>query len=121
MKEAIKRLRSIGERGMRESAYREVDDSLALYRQDLELVLHKPTSDEVCKALSEYWKEEVKYIPNKVKRYGFYLVESGAYIICLSYDNEILLHHNDYIKANKYPPHLITLIGRFYEGLEVKE
>lgn len=39
MKEAIKRLRSVGERGMRESAYREVDDSLALYRQDLELVL----------------------------------------------------------------------------------
>lgn len=39
MKEAIKRLRSIGERGMAQSDYREVDDSLALYRQDLELVL----------------------------------------------------------------------------------
>lgn len=39
MKEAIKRLRSIGERGMAQSDYREVTDSLALYRQDLELVL----------------------------------------------------------------------------------
>ena len=39
MKEAIKRLRSIGERGMAQSDYREVNDSLALYRQDLELVL----------------------------------------------------------------------------------
>ena len=40
MEEAIKRLRSIGERGMALSDYREVSDSLELYRQDLELVLN---------------------------------------------------------------------------------
>ena len=39
MEEAIKRLRSIGERGMMHSDYRDVTDSLSLYRQDLELVL----------------------------------------------------------------------------------
>lgn len=38
---AIARLRSVGVRGMVSSDYKHVNDGLALYRQDLELILSK--------------------------------------------------------------------------------
>lgn len=113
MKEAIKRLRSIGERGMRESAYREVDDSLALYRQDLELVLHTPTVDELCKALSEQLKQKVSY---GAKQFYYKIENTECVMFVTETYGDGLWSINEYL-----PPHLITMIGRFYEGLEVKE
>ena len=67
-----------------------------------------PTEQEVCEALGEYWKKEVVY---DTKNTGFYLRKKRIV---------------SYFPINKYliqcflPPHLITLIGRFYEG-KVKE
>lgn len=119
MKEAIKRLRSIGERGMSQSDYREVDDSLALYRQDLDLVLHTPTSDEVCMELSRHYKEQVSY-SNERHNHLFYFEKSRLGIVLLRHGN-IDFYQSDYHKTNYLPPHLVILIGRFYEGLEVKE
>lgn len=116
MKEAIKRLRSIGERGMRESDYIEVSDSLALYRQDLELVLHTPKSDELCKALSEYYKEQVSY-SNERHNHMFYFEKSRLGIVLLR-DGNIAFVHGDYHKTNNLPPYIVILIGRFYESLK---
>lgn len=116
MKEAIKRLRSIGEKGMRESDYREVTDSLALYRQDLELVLHIPTSDELCKALSSYIGHYVEY-----SEYYFFYEDFGEYDYKETYFVVEICDDGSLDINYELPPHLITMIGRFYEGLEVKE
>ena len=117
-KEAIKRLRSIGEKGMRESDYREVSDSLALYRQDLELVLHTPTVDEVCKALSEHEKRNVRY---SEKTHEFYYLEYEGKIG--EYQQFITETYGDGLwSLGVYlPPHLITMIGRFYEKESERE
>ena len=78
--------------------------------------LTPPTTDEVCEALSEYLKAKVNYIPHKIKKNGFYLVDSGIYLISLGYDNQVNFSYNDWIKFNRLPTHLVTLIGRFYEA-----
>jgi|LGOV01.1.fsa_nt_gb hypothetical protein len=71
-----------------------------------------PTEEDVCKALSAYLGEMVRYDK-----------EENSFIAC--YNDEIccLFKYKD---TNKLfirfeiplPPHLITLIGRFYENLE---
>lgn len=71
-----------------------------------------PTVEEVCEALSEQLKSTIVLRKNK-HGFTFNYAGTGKTIISLNYN---LLN----IKA-QLPPHLITLIGRFYEGLEVKE
>ena len=76
-----------------------------------------PTADEVCKALSEYLSRGVK----KDKDNNFYYSEQKQYygecdeIICgYGWEHE---HHTIAFEFD-LPPHLITLIGRFYQSLE---
>lgn len=72
-----------------------------------------PTSEEVCKALSEYFKEEVKYM-NKLFYYGEGLRHCE---ICDNYLDDI--NGKSLFNINfALPPHLITMIGKFYEGSE---
>lgn len=67
--------------------------------------LTPPTADEVCKALSEYLDKNVEYF----NIFGFVCDEKV--IICLFPNN--ILSFND-----NYPPHIYSIVGRFYEGLE---
>jgi benzoyl-CoA reductase/2-hydroxyglutaryl-CoA dehydratase subunit BcrC/BadD/HgdB len=80
-----------------------------------------PTVEEVCKALSEYTGCEVKYDVNEtVKARAFfygkvkYDLDGIKYTqkrtICVSYDDEVMFN-------TALPTYLITLIGRFYEGV----
>ena len=66
-----------------------------------------PTEEEVCEALSEYYGFEVVYkglnFITKIEHDYYYEVVSIA-------DNCIVF-------TAPFPPHLVTLIGRFYEGL----
>ena len=77
-----------------------------------------PTVDEVCKALSEHEKRNVVY---NDKTHEFYYLEYEGKIG--EYSQFITETYGDGLwSLGVYlPPHLITLIGRFYEGLEVKE
>ena len=82
----------------------------------LEELKRYPTSEEVCKALSEYLSRGVK----KDKDNNFYYSEQKQYygecdeIICgYGWENE---HHTIAFEFD-LPPYLITLIGRFYEGV----
>ena len=69
--------------------------------------LTPPTVDEVCKALSEYLKEEIIY-------------ESTSFLYKGSYAEVCALGNlNGVYFSTHLPPHLIALIGRFYEG-EIK-
>ena len=82
----------------------------------VEQALTPPTADEVCKALSECLQREVKMYSDNT----FYYTEQRQIgecdeIICgYGWENE---HHTIAFEFD-LPPHLITLIGRFYEGLE---
>ena len=75
--------------------------NIEFHTDELEYIkkaLTPPTADEVCKALSEYLKRNVYYED------GMFKVHSDVY--------------GEIVDLNTLPPHLITLIGRFYEGLE---
>lgn len=72
----------------------------------------KPTADEVCKALSEYYKMNVNY--NSEDKPMFYRYVGGV-----KKDVIAIYHGGLSISSNAcLPPNLITLIGRFYEWLE---
>jgi hypothetical protein len=69
----------------------------------LKLINATPTEEEVCKALSEYWGNPVKY--NKEKRLFVMYMEDGRWVTF------------DMLRVRHRAPHLITLIGRFYSSL----
>ena len=73
----------------------------------IRLAITPPTAEEVCKALSEHYGKEVIYEKQfKEFRKGFRVV---------AHPRENIYNEFDLLGI---PPHLITLIGRFYEGLE---
>ena len=70
-----------------------------------------PTAEEVCKAYCDYFHCPLTY--NKITK-QFVEIKGGrarGRIIARLFIDEIDIPH-------KLPPHLITLIGRFYEGLK---
>ncbi|MCK9470164.1 MAG: hypothetical protein M0Q88_00230 [Bacilli bacterium] len=89
--------------------------SLKLMSAFIEKALTPPTSEEVCKALSDYYNLPVK----------FYL-QHNCFVIVKRYEPIIIVEQevkNKNVRFNNkkampaLPPHLITLIGRFYEGV----
>ena len=83
---------------------------------ELEALKKPPTVEEVCEALSQFYKEQVSY-SNDRHNHMFYFEKSRLGIVMLLFEN-INFIRGDYHKTNNLPPHLITLIGRFYEGLK---
>lgn len=79
----------------------------------LKQALKPPTVEEVCKALGACLEKDVSY---GVKQF-YYTIENTK---CIMFVTET--YGDGLWSINEYlPPHLITLIGRFYERLEVKE
>lgn len=75
---------------------------------ELEILKSYPTVDEVCEALSEELNQVVTLYDNRFTGNDETICYTWKFPnghINLVFDYEIL------------PPHLITLIGRFYEGL----
>lgn len=83
--------------------YSELEQAIAEHEE----LKRYPTADEVCKALSEQLKTQIKIGKNK-HGITFNYAETGKKIISLNYD---LIHINVQLPYN-----LITLIGRFYEA-----
>ena len=80
---------------------------------ELDKSLTPPTADEVCEALSEFYGKKVIYVAD-VKKFAYEGVD-GWQEICYFGKN----FKGDVIRFSfRLPPHLITLIGWFYEGLE---
>jgi len=102
-------------------ALKKYERELQTFTKTFELLkkaLTPPTANEVCKALSEWLKEELPTLWN-YKVYhdngGFHYYNNEDYEIYLVDYDEVF----ERIFFPRYlPPHLITLIGRFYEGLE---
>ena len=83
--------------------------------ESIKQALTPPTADEICKALSDYSKQFVEnHKPTVVYKWNlFILYKDGemSRILVKTIDGEI-------IETNVYlPPHLITMIGRFYSSL----
>jgi hypothetical protein len=80
-----------------------------------------PTEQEVCEALGKWFKKEVKFNQNEKMFYYIaqdYIADCGEII---NYDEIICSYgwgcnYDTLSLATDLPPHLITLIGRFYEG-----
>lgn len=92
-----------------ENAYK--DRLLSLIKK----ALTPPTADEVCKALSECEKRNVFYSEDTQEFYYLeYEGKNGEYsqFITETYGDGL------WTLGVYLPPHLITLIGRFYEELE---
>ena len=83
---------------------------------ELEELKKSPTVEEVCEALSQFYKEQVSY-SNIRNNHLFYFEKHRLGIVMLQHEN-IKFIQGDYHKTNDLPPHLITFIGRFYEGLK---
>jgi hypothetical protein len=94
---------------------------------ELEELRKVPTADEVCEALSEYYGLEVKHdyhehedIDKTYFNSKFYFEKKKTDIKGQEYTIQrvICIGDESGISWNAYylPPHLITLIGRFYEG-----
>lgn len=81
-------------------------------QQEITKALTPPTAEEVCEALGKYYKleefESVLYDENFSYFVLNRLKEKGNIVFLIK--NKIKI--NDYL-----PPHLITLIGRFYESV----
>jgi len=82
---------------------------------EMEKALTPPTADEVCMALSECLITKVVY---KHKTRTFSLRKSTFNVELVSYyydeDKKDYVMHFEF--AEPLPPHLIVMIGRFYEG-----
>ena len=72
--------------------------------------LTPPTAEEVCKALQEVYRKDMMDISYNKECNWFYYAEYS--------DMDKIVYIDDWgnLSMDKpYPPHLITLIGRFYE------
>ena len=72
----------------------------------LKEVVTPPTEKEVCKALNEHLKGEIIYDWEN-KRFEFEI--DGTEVVRMTWRGTVRLN-------SSFPPHLIVLIGRFYEG-----
>ena len=82
-------------------------DDFNLIKQTLQV----PTSEDVCKALSEWYSKEYK-VDCIVRYMGSFIVET------LRGGSEDLVYYDKHSKSIEccLPPHLITMIGKFYES-----
>ena len=93
--------------------YEDFESTVRVLKQ-LKNELTPPTADEVCKALSEYYElkedESVFYRSNTKE----FVIDTSMVgfedEICIMLPNFTIAFYHD------LPPHLITMIGRFYEG-----
>lgn len=85
----------------------------------IEQALTPPTEKEVCEALNEYLKYKVFFDKENKVFYSLY-PETSSTIVNKFYVTKRNEFHNTYGIVVALPPHLITLIGKFYESLEDK-
>lgn len=88
-----------------------INSNVSKYMDSLKSILTPPTADEVCKALSGWFDEKFYYDVNQKEFYTKAL--NGQHSVVKLKKNEI--HFGGWYTM---PPHLITLIGRFYEAQE---
>ena len=86
-----------------------INSNVSKYMDSLKSILTPPTADEVCKELSEFVGREVSY----TNKQFHYIIKNTQVLMFVTET-----YNNKTFSLGVYlPPHLITLIGRFYEGV----
>jgi len=81
----------------------------------IQQALTPPTEEEVCKALSEYCKTNIKF--DGVEGFYYTALNMDLYLVQYTHGVVILPDNEMYY----LPPHLIIMIGQFYKDKERKE
>jgi hypothetical protein len=79
-----------------------------------------PTADQVCEALSEYFGETIILNPATCEFMNVNCFANDVNSVTHTKITEWFEPYNTYSIIEPLPPHLITLIGRFYEGRDEK-
>ena len=79
-----------------------INSNVSKYMDSLKSILTPPTADEVCKALSEYWGNPVQY--------------DERHCLFEMYVGDNTWKPVELLRMRIEKPHIITLIGRFYEA-----
>ena len=103
-----------------EEAIIRINDNIKLVRQsltELEALKRYPTSEEVREALQLFWGNNYKVNVSITNQIFIESKKDKDGDSCIEWDGEKI--YFDWMPC--YPPHLIALIGRFYEGLEAQQ
>ena len=98
------------------SGYVKIIDEALSKLEKLENALTPPTADEVIKALSEYFKGLTGVWYDKKTKSFIHLQYGRNEVISRCF--EARLNDKRVTVIVTLPPHLITMIGKFYESLE---
>jgi hypothetical protein len=92
----------------------EVWQSILDKQELLKQALTPPTAEEVCEALENH------FTPYGYKKYGVVVFEDNCFVRKFNNDDRyiFIINQRELLVQGNYPlpPHLIILIGRFYEG-----
>lgn len=92
--------------------YNEIDKEKVEVANALNVILTYPTQEEVCKELSRHTGREVIYDNNNLLKCFYVLVPMGRLTLVRVEEDCVVFNTYHWLT-----PHLITLIGRFYEGV----
>ena len=117
-KERLERIKTAINSG---GVYRGYTDSIKPFMEDIKAVeealeVSYPTSEEVREALQLFWGNNYKVDISITNQIFIESKEDKDGDSCIEWDGEKI--YFDWMPC--YPPHLITLIGKFYEGVEKK-
>ena len=113
-KEAISKLNKF-----RNNYYNDIDEEKREIAQALNVVLPQfeelkryPTADEVCLEIMKHYRGKIVFYNEMARTFNEVHITKNEETVSFYANGEVGINYNG------LPPHLITLIGRFYEGLE---
>lgn len=80
----------------------------------IEQALTPPTQEEVCEAIMKHYRGKVVFYNEMARTFNEVHITRNEETVSFYANGEVGINYNG------LPPHLITLIGRFYEGMEKK-
>ena len=90
------------------------DEELNIIRKaltELEELKRYPTSDEVCLSIMKHYDSKIVFYNEMAKTFNEVHLTRNEEVVSKYTNGEVGINYN------ALPPHLITLIGLFYEGI----
>jgi len=85
--------------------------SIRLALTELEELKRYPTSDEVCLSIMKHYDSKIVFYNEMAKTFNEVHLTRNEEVVSKYTNGEVGINYN------ALPPHLITLIGLFYEGI----
>jgi len=94
---------------------RELEEAIVRIRGDIKSLrkaLTPPTADEVCLAIMKHYESKIVFYNEMAKTFNEVHLTRNEEVVSNYANGEVGINYN------ALPPHLITMIGKFYESLE---